>query len=119
MLRCCTIFALALSVRLAGASLRCQNQAGSNVDYWTGVKFPRPTGTRYTYTDNTISQTKWTLGADLAATSGNPLSATLAGLYSSSSYGYVMWNVSSQVTQILHFDGHIVSPCHDRFPSAG
>ena len=88
------VVALILSISLAEAlAITCQNAAGSVVDYWTGVKFPRPAGTRYTYTDNTQSQTKWSLGADLTTGSENPLAATLAALYSDASTGYVMWNV--------------------------
>ncbi|KAK9835517.1 hypothetical protein WJX74_002125 [Apatococcus lobatus] len=81
-----------LGSQVSAASLTCRNEAAQSIDFWTSVKFPRPTGTRYTYTDNTLEQTEWMLGDDLAATSGNPLSATLAPLYADASFGYIMYN---------------------------
>lgn len=65
------------------------------------MKFPRPAGTRFAYTDNTLDQKQWKLGEDLAAIYGNPVSATLAPLYAGAGLGYVMYNVRSSKTQLL------------------
>lgn len=95
-----------LVVTLCQAQLKCKNDKGGNVDWWTALKFPD--GRKYAYGDSSASTLK-TSSNTFSTRSASALNATLSQLFPSpASTTYFFYNDQPPTTtrEIMGDDAH-------------